>query len=268
MGGGLWQRVGERDNASWYLHPLVAVQKRQIHMELTARWTAGFTAGRVLKTDLFEEAFGDDVFFVSAFPAGTWMAGMDTAEATVRRARARQRELRFALATDARRIGLRSESIDLIISNSTLDHFDTEGEFLAALAELERILRPGGRLILTLDNPANPLYPPLRWMSRRGWAPFPLGYTPQTATLERALTKLGLRVREQDWLIHNPRLLSTAIFQALDRLTGRRGDSLARGLLAVFARLGDTPLKRWSACFNAYCVEKPVTGGRRESGAC
>ena len=34
-------------------------------------------------------------------------------------------------------------SFDVVVSNSTLDHFATRGEILVALAELHRVLRPG-----------------------------------------------------------------------------------------------------------------------------
>ena len=45
---------------------------------------------------------------------------------------------------------------DLVVSNSTLDHFETSREIERAVAEIHRVLAPRGLFILTLDNPANP----------------------------------------------------------------------------------------------------------------
>ena len=50
---------------NWYLHPLVAEQKRHVHLELARRWTDGLAVSAALKTDLFEEAFGDDAFYLA-----------------------------------------------------------------------------------------------------------------------------------------------------------------------------------------------------------
>jgi ubiquinone/menaquinone biosynthesis C-methylase UbiE len=127
---------------------------------------------RALKTDLFEEAFGDDALLPDLLGTSeTWLA-MDLAEATVRKARRRERRpaAKF-LAADARRLPLQTASIDLVLSTSTLDHFDSRREFVAALAEIARVLRPGGRLVLTIDNPSNPLYWPLRGWAERGGFP-------------------------------------------------------------------------------------------------
>ena len=45
---------------SWYLHPLVAQQKREVHPRWIRRWDSERRPGVLLKTDLFEDAFGDD----------------------------------------------------------------------------------------------------------------------------------------------------------------------------------------------------------------
>jgi len=87
------------------------------------------------------------------------------------------------LVSDVRNLAIRRESMDAIISTSTLDHFDTRSDFEQAIGQLAGALRPGGVLVITLDNPQNPLYALLRWASRRGWTPFRLGYTPSLPRL-------------------------------------------------------------------------------------
>jgi SAM-dependent methyltransferase len=236
---------------NWYLHPLVAEQKRHVHLELARRWTDGLAVSAALKTDLFEEAFGDDDFYLALFGAPSHLYGMDIAWDTALKAKRRYPARLTVLVTDARQPGLASASMDVIISNSTLDHFGSRDEFLEAVAELARVLRPGGRIVLTLDNPANPLYPLLRGLTRRGWAPYSLGYTPSLKQVERDLNDLGLTVLQRDWLIHNPRLVSTLLFGLL------RGHRAVSWLLKQFARLSALPTRGWTACFHAVCAEKP-----------
>ena len=250
-----WEEVGRSDAPSWYLDPLVAAQKSLLHRELAGRWTAGLEVRSALKTDLFEEAFGNDYFFPDLL-AGVALTGIDVSSSTA--ARAARRFVRLhAVVADVRRLGLADASFDLVISNSTLDHFETQEEFVASLREIVRVLRPGGRLILTLDNPHNPLYHALKLLCRLKMAPFPLGYTASMETSASLLGELGLRVREREWLIHNPRLISTAMFWMMRMILGRHADRMIGAALALFARLGQLPTRRFTGCFLAIYAEKP-----------
>jgi hypothetical protein len=70
------------------------------------------------------------------------------------------------------------------------------------------------------------------------------------------LGEAGLRVEAEDWLVHNPRLLSTALFLVLRRLLGPRADAPIAALLRAFDRLGELPTRRWTACFQAVAARK------------
>lgn len=242
-----WDAIGREAQPSWYLDPLVAEQKKQVHRKLALRWSAGLNLARVVKTDLFEEAFGDDDFYTGLFGAALHV-GLEFASTTARAAARRGLEI---CISDVRQIGLASNSVDLVLSNSTLDHFAHRREFLHSLAELHRVLRPGGVLILTLDNPHNLLYPLLRLWTHTRWAPFPLGYTASREETRRDLENLGFAVTSQEWLIHNPRLLSTGLFLALRKLLGARAGRAIALALRAFANLGRWPTRRYTACFHA-----------------
>lgn len=270
-----WEEAGRQPLPSWYLDRVVAEQKRRVHQALIRGWAGDLHAGRVLKTDLFEEACGADQILFDLFPEAGLAMGMDLAWSIAHRARQRcgGGGIQF-LVSDVRRLAIRSNSVDLIVSTSTLDHFAWRGEFCAALGELKRVLRPGGSLIITLDNAQNPLYALARLASWCGWTPYRLGYTVTRSGLVRHLAEAGLEVVATDLLIHNPRLVSTLLFLGLRRLLGRRADAVIQALLRLFATLGGLPTRNFTACFVAACARKPVaptergsSGGTQENAA-
>ena len=241
---------------SWYLDPLVARQKADINRACVRRWAAESARGVVLKTDLFEEANGEDHILGDLAVDGSRVVGMDCLPSTVARAAQRFRAPGVDLTVaDLSSLNFADAAFDLIVSTSTLDHFDGRAEFVEALAELNRVLRPGGRMILILDNPLNPAYLPLKWICR--WlAPYQLGYATSRRNFCAALRAMGLEVLGSDYVIHNPRMFSTALFLVLRRTLGSRADRLIGVLLRGFDSLGKLPTRGFTACFSAVCVRK------------
>ena len=252
--------IGEPENSdAWYLDPLAAEHKRRTNLEVVQDAIKGLREPPrvVLKTDLFEEANGTDQLLYDLDLGQTLAAGFDLSmDAT---ARARQRvpgaDCRL-FVSDARKVALKSNSVDLIISTSTLDHMGAAVDLENALRELYRVLRPGGRMALTLDNPWNPVYPILRVICAIPGAPFELGYTTTRAGLDAVLRKVGFTARSWRPIVHNPRLASTAYFLALRKMFGNRADGAIAKSLGLFDRLEKLPTRWISCCFIAVCVEK------------
>ncbi len=244
---------------NWYLDPLVAEQKRGVHLEWIARHVPpGSRIQAVLKTDLFEEAYGrDELLFSLPFNPGLKI-GLDVKARTAARAASDQRSRRCGLiAADVRRLPLADKCVDVVISNSTLDHFDTELEIEASLRELTRVLKPGGVLLVTLDNPRNPLFFLLRAAVPWAGLPFRLGKTLPLRRLVRILNDAGLELQSATWLIHNPRFVSTLIFLTLRRTLGPLADGPIRWLLTAFSKLGHLPTRGLTGAFVAACARKP-----------
>jgi SAM-dependent methyltransferase len=244
---------------SWYLDPLVAEQKRRVHQQWLRSAAGDRPQDVVLKTDLFEEAYGADRIFDDLFLGACLAVGMDLNSQTVLAAHCRYACAFQAIACDVRRLALRSESVDIVVSTSTLDHFQARADIGQSLDEITRVLRPGGVLLLTLDNPWNPLYHVLRWMSRRGWMPFALGETASLESLQRMLKDRGFQIQNAAYLIHNPRGISTVLFLTLRKLLGKLGDLPIRTLLNGFALLGKLPSRAFTGCFVAVSAVKPYS---------
>ena len=83
---------------------------------------------------------------------GARVVALDASAAMVRLARARLGESATLLRADlARPLPLADASFDLVLSSLTLHYLE---DWLAPLREFARVLRPGGRLILSTHHPA------------------------------------------------------------------------------------------------------------------
>jgi ubiquinone/menaquinone biosynthesis C-methylase UbiE len=158
-----WWKV--RDQALWCDH------SDAINLKLLARWLPKRRVSFLLKTDVFDEAFGEGVYPTLASKAKR-LISMDISVPTLQPARARYLDMR-AVKADVRCLPFADGAFDIIVSNSTLDHFKSHDQILESLHELRRTLLPGGQLLLTMDNLANPAVwlrnsLPFRWLNRLG----------------------------------------------------------------------------------------------------
>ena len=191
-----------------------------VNAALLARWLPRDTCRLLLKTDLFDEAMGEGLYPLLAGHADH-VAALDLAPSVLAAAVARYPHL-LAVSADVRRLPFRSQSLEIVVSNSTLDHFPSRHDISAALRELHRVLCPGGRLLLTMDNPANPLVAlrnalPFGLLRRLGVVSYPAGATCRPRQLSRLLRQAGFEVREIAALLHCPRVLAVAMARRLQR---------------------------------------------------
>ena len=243
---------------SWYLDPLAASQKKEEFQRLITAWSPGSSLTAVLKTDLFEEANGEDQLLFDSFRQCPLVLGIDIDEAIAGDARRRSAGSGlFSLVSDVRELPFQDGCLDFVISTSTLDHFEDSREIERSLRELARVLREGGRILVALDNPWNPLYHVLRIVSRAPRFPFRLGKTLSRTQLEECLSRCDLVVLGGETVIHNPRLISTLLFLLLRRLLGRFSDRPIGWLLAGFGLMRHLPSRHITGCFVAVCAEKP-----------
>jgi SAM-dependent methyltransferase len=241
-----WDAVAE---AWWERNPFVLWRAHSdaVNIALLERWLPPHRVPRLLKTDLFDEAFGDGLSRPLVLTA-QHVVGIDISELALQVDRCHRNGLQVARA-DIRRLPFSSGAFDVIVCNSTLDHFQTSHEIVVGLRELRRVLRSGGQLLLTLDNLANPIIAmrnalPFRLVNWLGLVPYYVGATYGPHGLRRIVEEVGFEVREVEAIMHCPRVFVVALARLLEGHIGLATQRhLLRGLMA-FERLA-----RWPTCF-------------------
>jgi SAM-dependent methyltransferase len=234
--------------------------------DILARWMTDALdrtpGGHLLKTDLFDEASGP-YHHALGLPSRFRFVGIDQDLGVVREARRALGAGRSAcVVADVRHLPLGDNSMSLVLSLSTLDHFETVGDIEQSLAELFRVLSAGGRLVLTLDNPSNPevalrsrLPGPI--LRRLRADTFPLGRTLGVRQARRALEAAGFEIEREDYLIHSVRYPAIRLLAWLERVAGpawaRRGEM---GVAAADI-LGRLPTRRLTAHYLGWIAAKP-----------
>ena len=235
-----------------------------VNLTLLGRWLPTRPARRLLKTDIFEEAVGNGLYPVLSERAGEVVV-MDLSMPMVTMARARYLGLR-AVCADVRRLPFEDGAFDVIVSTSTLDHFQSRDEIQTSLQELNRVLRPAGQLLLTLDNLANPIIAlrnllPYKLLHRLGLVPYYIGTTYGPRGLRRIVERAGLTVLEVRAALHCPRVIAVALARNVEKRTAlRTQEQFLRGLMA-FERLSSWPTRFLTGHFVAVRAVKPCVRG-------
>ena len=233
-----WDEVSRRSQQRFARRPTYEIlfkHKGKAYLNLINRWTEVTKNQTILKTDLFPEAAGAAQVLFDIAPASDNVIGIDISAETVEQAKrqANQHGVDGSkyLCCDVRQLPLQNNSIDLVISDSTLDHFPTEAEIITALEELYRVMRVGGTLIITMDN-KDKLGEPLRrlWI-RLGLAPFFIGKTYSIKELQSVLKAIGFRVEETTAIVHQPMFFLKRIIRLLHRISPGRFDPTIKKLL-------------------------------------
>jgi SAM-dependent methyltransferase len=241
---------------------LLAEQYRRIHLNLITRWTY-ITAGKViLKTDLFAEALCPSrAFLWDMLKTNCNVIGVDicteiTSQAKTTAAQYASNSAEY-VNCDVRQLPFTSNSFDLIVSDSTLDHFHHKDDIITALSELSRVLKPDGTLIITMDNKGNLTEPLFRLWILLGLAPYFIGKTYSIKELKQALARVGLRVIDSTAIIHNPRFFTRKIVTLIRHIKLPLFDHWIRRGLVFLDGLENRKTKYLTAQFIAVKATKP-----------
>lgn len=180
---------------------------------------------RILKTDLWDEARNTRIL-AWASARGAQAYGIDISEPTL--AQARRGFLRGGLRSavaDVRALPFRDGSFDAIYSMGTIEHFD---ETEQAVAEMARVLKPGGVAIVGVPNRRDPFLRPLFVTLLQAAGLYAYGYEKSYSrrSLRGMLEREGLAVTAETAILFIPgwlRMLDLACHawcRPLSRVTG------------------------------------------------
>lgn len=258
-----WGHVARNMANGQYFDEALAEQYQRVHLNLVARWADTTNSQMVLKTDLFAEALCPSrVFLWDILKRNSNITGIDisakiTSQAKTNAAQYAAGSSAEYITCDIRQLPFADTSFELIISDSTLDHFGNKREIVTALSELKRILKPGGTLIITMDNKGNLTEPLFRLWILLGLAPFFIGETYSIRELKQALAKAGLCVKDSTAIIHNPRLVTKVIIALLRKVKPTRFNHLISRGLVFLDSLENRKAKYLTAQFIAVKAVKP-----------
>jgi SAM-dependent methyltransferase len=235
----------------------------EVHRRILAAWMArafgAASPGIMLKTDLFDEASGPHHAWQD-IPEGWVPLGIDVDLNIARAARQRlvsEGRTPWCVAADVRRLPLRPRCLAGTLSLSTLDHLESGDEIQAAIHELARVLRPDGRLLITLDNPLN-LEVALRSrlpsviVRRLRADTFWLGATVGSRRGSRMLARAGFSILQQSFVEHAPRYVTIRLAPRLASAGSRRMESLLVAAMHFLERLAGTPFSRLTGHYTAW----------------
>lgn len=233
---------------------------KDVYQRLMDRWLKNSRGGLTLKTDLYDEAVNTYNLMPLFGKKGEGIVGTDLSFEVARAAKRRMMTewdgWHNVVVSDIRDLSFKSDSFDQIISNSTLDHFPHKKDIIVSLKELQRILKPGGALIITLDNPENPVVflrnlLPYRLLKSFRLIPFYMGVTVSRPELILMLESNGFRVRDSTAIVHSPRILAIWIGDIIDRMGSERITVYFLRLLVIFELLEKLPLQNLTGYFVA-----------------
>jgi SAM-dependent methyltransferase len=214
-----------------------------------------------MKTDLFEEAVSSHHLLDALGPGSI---GLDCSAATVLAARERLRQAEgrhLFVVADLRAIPLRAGAVGHILAGSSLDHFPDKADIAVSLAELARVLRVGGTLVVTFDNPHNPAVwlrnrLPFTWLNRLGVVPYYVGKTYGCREGRAQLESLGLAVTDVTAVAHTVRAPAIWLVALAERLNASRLQRLLGRALAASERLERWPTRYRTGYYLAFRAEK------------
>lgn len=225
-----------------------------VNNALLTRWWPKGQFENLLKTDLFDEAVSDGLSSVLNSRAKR-VFYIDASFEVHQMVNRRHPPLR-TIGADVRYLPFANDTFDGIVSNSTLDHFESPDDLVASLKELYRVLQPGTQMIVTLDNLANPIvllrnWLPFRLLHRLKIVPYYVGVTLRPNHLQRLLEEIGFHILGVDALMHCPRVLAVAMAHWMERHTSPNTQRYFLRFLRAFEYLSRLPTRFLTGYFIA-----------------
>jgi SAM-dependent methyltransferase len=245
-------------------HHLWRTHSDEVNLGLLRRWLPAGSVEHLLKTDLFDELVSEGLCpFLSGRANAVF--GIDLSPLTLHSVRGWSVDP-SRIAADVRHLPFPENSFDVIVSNSTLDHFHSAADIASSLRELHRVLRAGGLMILTLDNPINPAIflrnrLSFRMLHRLRILPYYVGVTLRPKPLKDLFEETGFNVLDVDAIMHCPRILAVPVSDWIEKCSGPKSHKRFLNWLLAFERLSNWPTRFFTGHFTAVKAVKRFPSG-------
>ncbi len=182
----------------------------------------------LLKTDLWDEAKNSEILRWAA-AQGARPFGVDIAFEVVAQAGGVLRRYHPGLVVaDVRALPFASGSFDLIYSMGTIEHFP---DYAAAVGEIFRVLKVGGRAIVGVPNKLDPFLRPMlvHVLNSLGLYAYGMEASFTPGAFRRLLESAGFRVAARSGILFMPgwlRMLDLLCFTRFPRLAGVTGQAV------------------------------------------
>ncbi len=241
-------------------------QLRKIIEDLKRKWLPDRgLSGSGLLTDLFDEAANHRYLLEPLVSAETPWVGIDKVMQTTQNARKQVhlpgRKHPNVAVCDVRSLAFQDNTFDYVLSHSTLDHFRDKSDIQLAIHEIHRVMKPGGTLIVTLDNPGNPIVflrnsMPLAVLRMMNIVPYEVGKTIPASHFRSLLERERFTVQHDSFIDHGPRFVTIHLDRWLER------NDIARNMWTKFLgaaeNLASWPISRYTGYFYAAFAIKQI----------
>jgi SAM-dependent methyltransferase len=243
-----------------HIDKVLGEYKAREFIDILKKWMPESGWGRFLKTDLREEAFGSDEILFSLPGDDICAMAIDIDPATVLmaqdKAREHKKKIRLLVA-DIRDIPMADSVFDVIISTSTLDHFENDRDLKRSLSELGRVAKPSAMLVLGLNNKKNILFRFCLTVGR--W----FGWVQETNRFydlheaKRICQDAGWMIEDTDTLVHIISPANRLLLWVRRHSSPSCADAMAGEMVKLFRWLGRNHfLHSWTGWFIALKCRK------------
>ena len=219
-----WNGISAEKKECLDIYPALGRYKSEEFIRLIKKWFNNLGSVKVLKTDLWEEAFGDDQILFSLMSEKIKIFAVDISENITKRAssvKSGKGMCQHYLTADVRSLPFKTGAFDLILSTSTLDHFRNDDDLKGSLLELKRMLNKSGSMIIAINNKHNPFFHLSLSLGRLlGVIPYPIRFY-RLQELRAIFKESGLVIKDYDCIVHIVGPLNTAAI-LLKKLLGDR----------------------------------------------
>jgi len=238
-------------------------QLKNIFQELQTCWLPDGLKGTGLKTDLYDEATYSDWVLGPFVPQNTPCIGIDlsfnTAQAAQRRMKTRNVTEHRVVLNDVRCLSFHSQFFNYVLSHSSIDHFENKEDISLAIGEMYRVLKPGGLLMITLDNPHNPVVMirnliPLSMLQFLKIVPYQVGRTIPSEELRGILKEEGFKISKDSFIDHGPRFLTIKLCKWFEKNNSALDQYMK--VLRFFEKMAHWPTSHLSGYFYAVLCTK------------